>query len=180
VFSWVLTGVLWFCALPDIDECSELGRSICGAWQCENMDGSYRCVVDCPPGHNHGPEGICMGESPHPILCFKIPMHSYSTHVSHLTLLHPSIHQNSPYPLTHQHTFPYHSPSIYIHFCSGLSTAFWWTVSSTKSHLGLTFVHVHYINKSMWKYLYICGFDYFSHTICWQVYKVEHTAVQSS
>uniref|UniRef100_A0A4W5R9V6 Latent-transforming growth factor beta-binding protein 4 n=1 Tax=Hucho hucho TaxID=62062 RepID=A0A4W5R9V6_9TELE len=44
----------------DIDECSELGRSICGAWQCENTEGSYRCVVVCPPGHNHGPEGICM------------------------------------------------------------------------------------------------------------------------
>ncbi|KAK6293581.1 hypothetical protein J4Q44_G00359070 [Coregonus suidteri] len=44
----------------DIDECSELGQSICGAWQCENTEGSYRCVVDCPPGHNHGPEGICV------------------------------------------------------------------------------------------------------------------------
>ncbi|XP_046886162.1 latent-transforming growth factor beta-binding protein 1 isoform X2 [Hypomesus transpacificus] len=47
-------------ACQDVDECLELGRSICGAWLCENTAGSYRCVVDCPPGHSRTTEGICV------------------------------------------------------------------------------------------------------------------------
>ena len=32
-----------------------------------------------------------------------------------------------------------------------------------------------YTNKSMWTPLQMSGFGYFSHTRCWQVYKIEHT-----
>jgi hypothetical protein len=38
---------------------------------------------------------------------------------------------------------------------------------------------VHYIYKSMWTPVHISGFGYFSHTRCWQVYKIKHTAMQS-
>ncbi|XP_067844782.1 latent-transforming growth factor beta-binding protein 1 isoform X3 [Heptranchias perlo] len=42
----------------DIDECKEYS-SICGSWRCENAVGSYKCFVDCPPGHSLEPAGIC-------------------------------------------------------------------------------------------------------------------------
>ncbi|XP_018580545.2 latent-transforming growth factor beta-binding protein 1 isoform X3 [Scleropages formosus] len=44
----------------DVDECEMFGQSICGAWRCENTIGSYRCIVECPPGHILGPDGICV------------------------------------------------------------------------------------------------------------------------
>ncbi|XP_049320138.1 latent-transforming growth factor beta-binding protein 1 isoform X3 [Astyanax mexicanus] len=44
----------------DIDECAEYGQSICGAWQCENTPGSYRCVVPCPAGHTRNTHGACV------------------------------------------------------------------------------------------------------------------------
>ncbi|RXM30325.1 Latent-transforming growth factor beta-binding protein 1 [Acipenser ruthenus] len=43
----------------DIDECKEYSR-ICGTWRCENTQGSYKCIVDCPPGHRQEPNGICV------------------------------------------------------------------------------------------------------------------------
>ncbi|MGH0178286.1 UNVERIFIED_CONTAM: hypothetical protein FKN15_077350 [Acipenser sinensis] len=29
-------------------------------WHCENTQGSYQCIVDCPPGHRQEPNGICV------------------------------------------------------------------------------------------------------------------------
>ncbi|KAI4903935.1 hypothetical protein NFI96_031938 [Prochilodus magdalenae] len=58
----------------DIDECAEFGQSICGAWQCKNTPGSYRCVVPCPAGHTRNTHGACVGEStrpPHSIISFR-------------------------------------------------------------------------------------------------------------
>ncbi|XP_041105908.1 latent-transforming growth factor beta-binding protein 1 isoform X6 [Polyodon spathula] len=43
----------------DIDECKEYSR-ICGTWRCENTQGSYKCIMDCPPGHRQEPNGICV------------------------------------------------------------------------------------------------------------------------
>jgi hypothetical protein len=37
----------------------------------------------------------------------------------------------------------------------------------------------HNIYKIMWTPLQISGFSYCSHARCWQVYKTEHTAMQS-
>ena len=44
-----------------------------------------------------------------------------------------------------------------------------------KSRLDI-YIHTH---KGMWTPLQISGFSYFSHTCCGQVYKIEHTAMQS-
>uniref|UniRef100_A0AAR2JCT6 Latent-transforming growth factor beta-binding protein 1 n=1 Tax=Pygocentrus nattereri TaxID=42514 RepID=A0AAR2JCT6_PYGNA len=49
-------------ACQDIDECAEFGQSICGAWQCKNTPGSYKCVVPCPAGHTRNTHGSCVGE----------------------------------------------------------------------------------------------------------------------
>ncbi|XP_041107834.1 latent-transforming growth factor beta-binding protein 1-like isoform X3 [Polyodon spathula] len=43
----------------DIDECKEYSH-ICKTWRCENTQGSYHCIVDCPPGHRQEPNGICV------------------------------------------------------------------------------------------------------------------------
>ncbi|XP_064411873.1 latent-transforming growth factor beta-binding protein 1 isoform X3 [Latimeria chalumnae] len=43
----------------DIDECKE-DSTICKLWRCENIQGSYKCIVDCPPGHTLEPTGICV------------------------------------------------------------------------------------------------------------------------
>ncbi|RXM33012.1 Latent-transforming growth factor beta-binding protein 2 [Acipenser ruthenus] len=43
----------------DIDECKEYSH-ICRTWHCENTQGSYQCIVDCPPGHRQEPNGICV------------------------------------------------------------------------------------------------------------------------
>ncbi|KAL7861431.1 hypothetical protein SRHO_G00128720 [Serrasalmus rhombeus] len=47
-------------ACQDIDECAEFGQSICGAWQCKNSPGSYKCVVPCPAGHTRNTHGSCV------------------------------------------------------------------------------------------------------------------------
>ncbi|XP_037397986.1 latent-transforming growth factor beta-binding protein 1 isoform X2 [Pygocentrus nattereri] len=47
-------------ACQDIDECAEFGQSICGAWQCKNTPGSYKCVVPCPAGHTRNTHGSCV------------------------------------------------------------------------------------------------------------------------
>ncbi|MFT7805920.1 latent-transforming growth factor beta-binding protein 1 isoform X4 [Arapaima gigas] len=44
----------------DVDECEMFGQSVCGAWRCENTMGSYRCIVECPPGHTLESDGTCM------------------------------------------------------------------------------------------------------------------------
>uniref|UniRef100_A0AAR2KZH8 Latent-transforming growth factor beta-binding protein 1 n=1 Tax=Pygocentrus nattereri TaxID=42514 RepID=A0AAR2KZH8_PYGNA len=49
-------------ACQDIDECAEFGQSICGAWQCKNTPGSYKCVVPCPAGHTRNTHGSCVGD----------------------------------------------------------------------------------------------------------------------
>ena len=38
---------------------------------------------------------------------------------------------------------------------------------------------IHYMDKGRWTALQISGFVSFSHNCCWQVYKIEHTAMQS-
>ena len=39
---------------------------------------------------------------------------------------------------------------------------------------------IHYMAKSMWRPLQMSEFGYFSHTLCRQVYKIEHTTIQST
>ncbi|XP_077174843.1 latent-transforming growth factor beta-binding protein 4 isoform X2 [Paroedura picta] len=43
----------------DINECQEYGAALCGAQRCENSPGSYRCVAECQPGFQVGPNGDC-------------------------------------------------------------------------------------------------------------------------
>jgi hypothetical protein len=40
-------------------------------------------------------------------------------------------------------------------------------------------IHLHFMTKSIWTPLQISGFACFSHTCCWQVYIIKHTAIQS-
>ena len=40
-------------------------------------------------------------------------------------------------------------------------------------------LEIHHIYKSMCTPLQMSGFGYFSHTRCWQVYKIKHTSMQS-
>ncbi|XP_012868977.1 PREDICTED: latent-transforming growth factor beta-binding protein 2 [Dipodomys ordii] len=44
----------------DIDECGDYRNPVCGAWQCENSPGSYRCVLSCQPGFYMAPTGDCI------------------------------------------------------------------------------------------------------------------------
>jgi hypothetical protein len=49
----------------------------------------------------------------------------------------------------------------------------------SESWLNKDMGNIHYMYKSMWTPFQISGFVYFSHSRCWQVYKIKHTAMQS-
>ena len=96
----------------------------------------------------------------------SFPFHLGSFH--HITyLLHVTINTTG-----HFHLF--FSPSVTVSVPLSHVLCDW-----SATELVSIWEDIHYIYKSMWTPFQMRGFSYFSHTRCWQAYKIEHTAMQS-